>query len=58
MKDHRSNGEYLRGALGSVCVTDFLDPELLRGLQGPLAPYQALADRTVVHRAILAQSFV
>ena len=31
------------------------DPELLRGLQGPLAPYQALADRTVVHRAILAQ---
>ena len=36
-------------------VVSLFDPELLRGLQGPLAPYQALADRTVVHRAILAQ---
>ena len=36
-------------------VVRLFDPELLRGLQGPLAPYQALADRTMVHRAILAQ---
>ena len=36
-------------------VVRLFDPELLRGLQGPLAPYQALADRTSVHRAILAQ---
>ena len=36
-------------------VVSLFDPELLRGLRGPLAPYQALADRTVVHRAILAQ---
>ena len=36
-------------------VVSLFDPKLLRGLQGPLAPYQALADRTVVHRAILAQ---
>ena len=36
-------------------VVSLFDPELLRGLQGPLAPYRALADRTMVHRAILAQ---
>ena len=36
-------------------VVRLFEPELLRGLQGPLAPYQALADRTMVHRAILAQ---
>ena len=36
-------------------VVRLFDPELLQGLQGPLAPYQALADRTSIHRAILAQ---
>ena len=36
-------------------VVSLFDPELLRGLRGPLAPYQTLADRTAVHRAILAQ---